>query len=43
MIMNGKNDKKKEQSEYESLVPDLTDAEEARRAFIASEVFNRKY
>ena len=26
-----------------NLVPDLTDAEEARKAFIASEIFNRKY
>lgn len=26
-----------------NLIPDLTDAEEARKAFIASEIFNRKY
>ena len=25
------------------LVPDLSDAEEARKAFIAGEIFNRKY
>lgn len=25
------------------LLPDLSDVEEARKAFIASEVFNRKY
>jgi|GEM_PF-1257491 len=27
----------------ESLVPDLSTPEEARRAFIASEIFRRKY
>ncbi len=26
-----------------SLLPDLTNAEEARKAFIANEIFNRKY
>ena len=26
-----------------TLIPDLTDVEEARKAFIASEIFNRKY
>lgn len=25
------------------LLPDLSDAEEARKAFIAGEIFNRKY
>ena len=24
-------------------IPDLTDVDEARKAFIASEIFNRKY
>ncbi len=26
-----------------TVLPDLTDAEEARKAFIASEIINRKY
>lgn len=26
-----------------NIVPDLTDADEARKAFIATEIFNRKY
>lgn len=26
-----------------NIVPDLTDADEARKAFIANEIFNRKY
>lgn len=26
-----------------NIVPDLTDVEEARKAFIANEIFNRKY
>lgn len=34
---------KKEDIENPSLIPDLTDPEEARRAFIAGEIFNRKY
>jgi hypothetical protein len=25
------------------LIPDLTNADEARKAFIANEIFNRKY
>lgn len=39
---------KKEQQEHiaeveETLLPDLTDADEARKAFIVSEILNRKY
>ena len=30
-------------NENNNLVPDLTDLEEARKAFIANEIFNRKY
>jgi hypothetical protein len=26
-----------------NLIPDLTDIDEARKAFIANEIFNRKY
>lgn len=26
-----------------NLIPDLTDVDEARKAFIANEIFNRKY
>ena len=26
-----------------SLIPDLTNVDEARKAFIANEIFNRKY
>ena len=33
----------KEENENTTLVPDLTDPEEAKKAFIASEIFNRKY
>lgn len=35
--------KEKEKTEYENPKPDLTDASEARKAFIASEIFRRKY
>jgi len=37
------NMKKEDIENYPSLIPDLTDPEEARRAFIAGEIFNRKY
>ena len=33
----------KKEEENTSIVPDLTDVEEARKAFIANEIFNRKY
>lgn len=33
----------KEPIQESALLPDLSDAEEARKAFIASEIFNRKY
>ena len=29
--------------ENKDIIPDLTDVEEARKAFIAGEIFNRKY
>lgn len=32
-----------EETKNNSLVPDLTDAEEVRKAIIASEILNRKY
>ena len=32
-----------EENKNISQVPDLTDVEEARKAFIAGEIFNRKY
>jgi hypothetical protein len=34
--MNNDND-------YNDLIPDLTDVDEARKAFIANEILNRKY
>lgn len=34
--MNNDND-------YNNLIPDLTDVDEARKAFIANEILNRKY
>ena len=37
----GKNEKIKEQNS--PLLPDLTDIDEARRAFIASEILTRKW
>lgn len=37
------NMKKEDIATTPSLVPDLTDPEEARQAFIASEIFKRKY
>lgn len=40
MAENKKNIKA---SEEEVLIPDFTDAEVAKQAFIASEIFNRKY
>jgi len=33
----------KETEEKNTWMPDLTDPEEARKAFIASEIFKRKY
>jgi hypothetical protein len=39
--MNTKNDIT--QNEPQNLVPDLTNPEEARRAFITAEILNRKY
>ncbi len=39
--MNTKNDIT--QNEAQNLVPDLTNPEEARRAFLAAEILNRKY
>ena len=39
--MNTKNDIA--QSEAQNLVPDLTNPEEARRAFLAAEILTRKY
>ena len=41
--MSSKNDIKTHQSEESNVLPDLTSPEEARKAFIAAEVFNRKY
>lgn len=40
-IMNTKIDIA--QNEAQNLVPDLTNPEEARRAFLAAEILNRKY
>ena len=34
---------KNEGQQNSPLIPDLSDADEARKAFIASEIFNRKY
>ena len=33
----------KDQIQESALLPDMSDVEEARKAFIASEIFNRKY
>jgi len=41
--MNDINAKNRQTEEQDSLLPNLSDAEEARKAFIAAEVFNRKY
>ena len=30
-------------NDYNDLIPDLTDVDEARKAFIANEILNRKY
>ena len=30
-------------NDNDNLIPDLTDVDEARKAFIANEIFNRKY
>lgn len=38
-----RNEMAKNDDQNTELIPDLTDAEEARKAFIASEIFNRKY
>ena len=42
-MKNEEQHKKNEEQQNTSLIPDLSDAEEARKAFIASEIFNRKY
>ncbi len=34
---------KSEEEKQDSLIPDLTDPQEARKAFIASEILQRKY
>ena len=39
-VMENKDEK---ETMLNGLLPDLSDVEEARKAFIASEVFNRKY
>ncbi len=41
--MKTQNEEKQMLDEEQVFDIDLTDAEEARRAFIASEVFNKKY
>ena len=41
--MNDKKTKIRPAEESHAVLPDLTDPEEARKAFIASEVFNKKY
>jgi hypothetical protein len=41
--MNEIKANKENRQEQESVLPDLTNVEEARKAFIASEIFNRKY
>lgn len=41
--MNELNKHKTDRRNEGSLLPDLTDIEEARKAFVASEIFNRKY
>ena len=33
----------KEEQQNQPFIPNLSDQDEARRAFIASEIFNRKY
>ncbi len=38
--MNTKNNNHEEES---SVLPDLNNADEARKAFLAAEIFNRKY
>lgn len=42
-MKNEEQAKKKEEQQDTPLIPDLSDADEARKAFIASEIFNRKY
>ena len=41
--MSDIHNKKKQAVESESMLPDFSNPEEIRKAFIASEVFNRKY
>ena len=37
------NMSEKNNTNLQSLLPDMSDVDEARNAFIASEIFNRKY
>ena len=41
--MSDLDDKQKEQLNENPLLLDLSNVDEARKAFIASEIFNRKY
>jgi hypothetical protein len=41
--MNELNKHKNHHGSEVDVLPDLTETEEARKAFIASEIFNRKY
>lgn len=43
MKENMKNTPIIENEEQESLLPDFTDIQEVKKAFIANEIFNRKY
>ena len=43
MKENMKNTPIIESEEQENLLPDFTDIQEVKKAFIASEIFNRKY
>ena len=43
MKENMKNTPIIESEEQESLLPDFTDIQEVKKAFIATEIFNRKY
>lgn len=41
--MNELNKHKDDRRNEANVLPNLTDTDEARRAFVASEIFNRKY
>ena len=41
--MNELNKHKNDRKSEAQLLPELTDIDEARKAFVASEIFNRKY